>query len=163
MSEFNAIWDKEVLHGRSLVGEDNYVVRYHGKHVHAKLSAGTKSKFFLESGQVVLWRNENDNALSLAFFERDATSAHFPAKLIVPLGHVIGKKCTYVISDSVGPRGRFKISTSCSVDMAFSTKPMDLIFYLNHADAKQLDHELMIAYKKWPGQSELTYRSSLSP
>jgi hypothetical protein len=137
------------------------LVRFHAQHVHAKVAScdGSFNKFFLESGQVVLWRNEFlDNALSLAFFERDAMNDVFPT-LVLPLGQVVSKNCTYFISGTVGERARFLVKTSCSLDTRLTIKPMDVTFYLNRDDAKRLDSTMMDSFNKWPNQSVVTSRA----
>jgi hypothetical protein len=161
MSEFVATMDHGTLLSRRHTNSN--LVRFHGRHVHLKISAsdGTKERFFLESGQVVLWRNGLDNSLSLAFFDREAKNDLFP-KIIIPLGLVLFKNCAYLLTSGDGPpRGKFLIQTSCSVDMTFTTKPMDVVVYMNAGDAQKLDEAMMDAVQKWPRQLNLAYRKNV--
>ena len=150
-SEFYGGWDIDGTSCESY-GRDADLIRFHVKHVHLKvLSAGddSYSKFLIDSGQVVLWRNEKDNALSLGFLKRSSMNDKFPT-LVVPIVLVVYKKCSYFDGTRVGDRVQFVLKTSCSLDTRKTIKPMDVTFYLNKSDTLVLDKEMAYSSKKWP-------------
>ena len=160
-SEFYGGWDNDGTSCESY-GRDVDLICFHAKHIHLKVSAVDESysKFLVDSGQVVLWRNEKDNALSLGFLERCATNDKFPM-LVVPIGLVVYKKCSYFDGTRVGDRAQFVLKTSCSLDTRKTIKPMDVTFYVNKSEALVLDTELAYSSKKWPQQAQLVYRSTI--
>jgi|Transcript_1616 hypothetical protein len=162
MSTFHGMWDREESRQIGSRLSQNKV-RFHAKNVHAKMmtydsdyKAESAGKFFVESGQVVLWRNTMDNTLALAFLGRHDENDCCPKK-VVPLGLVIKKEFSIVSSSKEEhTRGRFILTTSVSVDMIYTTKPMIIVFYINLTDAMGLDKEMMKATAKFPHQQAKT-------
>ena len=61
------ILDNEMAHDRSI---RSHLVRFQAQHVHGKITASdcSNERLFLESGQIVLWRDGMDSILSWFFF-----------------------------------------------------------------------------------------------